>query len=327
MLRSYQYTEKSYFELNMQSDNFRYKEVEIARKYVQAHPIRRDMNNVPCPVCRKNLGKYFYTKWNVDYLRCEECRSIYAVYDEDVAAGYQRLEELKELRLSDTYQEQITKSRSDMWDEFLEWAEIRTFRFLKKNKVLKVIDFGNRLSGYTQKIRTASFCGKYDLRESILENDSHMVGEGEADIVFWFDQLQKEINPHKKLQELRKELKSDGLLFIGSRAGSGFDILTLKENNTKIYPYEHILLVSVKGLTKLLEDNGFEILEVTTPGVMDVKYVKESIAQLDEREGFIKYLLEESSQGMLQEFQRFLQKGCLSSFVRVIARRKSDASV
>ena len=71
-----------------------------------------------------------------------------------------------------------------------------------------------------------------------------------------------------------------------------------------------------------MEENGFEILEITTPGVMDVKYVLDSKDRLDDRENFVRYLLEESSQAMLQEFQRFLQKGCLSSFVCVIARKR-----
>ena len=55
---------------------------------------------------------------------------------------------------------------------------------------------------------------------------------------------------------------------------------------------------------------------------MDVKYVLDSKDRLDDRENFVRYLLEESSQAMLQEFQRFLQKGCLSSFVCVIARKR-----
>lgn len=311
----------------MQSDNFREKEIEIARKYVLSNPINRRMNDTPCPICRKRTGKYFYTKWGVDYLRCDVCHSIYAICDEHVARKYQEQNELLELRLSDAYQEQITNSRKDMWEEFVEWAEIRTFRFLNRNSGLNILDYGNRLSGYSQIIKSAPFCDKYDLRNSILGKDDNTISSGDADIVFWFDQLQKELDPQERIRELREEMKPGALLFVGTRAGSGFDILTLKENNTKIYPYEHLLLVSVKGLTALLQDNGFEVLEITTPGVMDVKYVKESVDQLDDREGFVKFLLEESEQGILQEFQRFLQKSCLSSFVRVIARRKENETV
>ncbi|MCR5799059.1 MAG: class I SAM-dependent methyltransferase [Lachnospiraceae bacterium] len=320
MLRSYQYTEKSYLDVSVQNNYFRNKEIDIAKEYVNAHPSSKNSKK-ECPVCHIPSGEYYYTKWGVDYLCCMNCRSIYAVCDDSIAKDYQNLSELITLRVDKTYQNELLKNREEMWGEFIEWAEYRAFRFLRKNKGLNIVDIGNRMEGYSNMIKAAPFCERYDLRDSILCSDSHTINKGEADIVFWFDQLQKELNPSEKISMIRKELKECGLLFVGTRAGSGFDIITLKEKNTNIYPYEHILLVSVKGLTKLLEDNGFEVLEITTPGVMDVKYVKESIEEVGDREGFVRYLLEESSPGILQDFQRFLQKGCLSSFVRVIARR------
>lgn len=327
MLRSFQYTEKSYLNYTMQSDLFREKEIEIARKYVNSHTVRKDMYN-KCPVCGKNTGKYFYTKWNVDYLCCTECKSVFAVYDDDVVEQYHKLNELVELRLEDDYQKQITQSREGVWEEFLDWVSVRAFRFMRRNDKLNIVDAGNRFSGYSECIQRSSLCGKYDLRYSMLKDDSRRIQDNEADIVFYLDQMQKELNPQKKLLELRSFLKEDGLLVVSTRAGSGFDIITLKENNEKIYPYEHIFLPSVKGLLALLEQCGYEVLEITTPGVMDVKYVMDYKDKLDDREGFVHYLLQETNQGILQEFQRFLQKSCLSSFVCVIARKgKSNETV
>jgi len=320
MLRSFQYTEKSYLDYAMQSNVFREKENEIVRKYVNSHPIRKDMYN-KCPVCGKNSGSYFYTKWDVDYLCCEQCKSVFAVYDDEVVQEYQKLSELIQLRLESAYQSQITKSRANVWEEFLDWISVRAFRFIRRNRELNIVDVGNRFEGYSECIQKADLCGKYDLRSSILRDDSYRVKDGEADIVFYLDQMQKESNPKERLEELREYLKEDGLLIINTRAGSGFDIITLREHNDKIYPYEHIFLPSVKGLVALVEESGYEVLEITTPGVMDVKYVMDSKDKLDDREGFVQYLLQESNQGILQEFQRFLQKGCLSSFVCVIARK------
>lgn len=321
MLRSYQYTEKSYKNQSMQSNLFRDKEVEIARKCVQALPHRRDMS-ADCPICRKQSGKYFYTKWEVDYLCCENCKSIYAVCDRNVVDEYQNNPEMKELRLSEPYQSKVTQSRTDMWTEFLEWIEVRAFRFLRRNKDLNIIDLGNRHEGYADIIKNSSLCGVYDIRESIMTGDTNNIPVGEADVVFYFDQLQKEMEPYVKMRKIRDLLKDDGILFLGTRVGSGFDILTLKERNKNIYPYEHVFLPSVKGMERMISDSGFEVLEITTPGVMDVKYVLDSIDELDDREGFVKYLLTESEENVLQDFQRFLQKGCLSSFVRIIARKR-----
>lgn len=320
MLRSFQYTEKSYLDYTMQSDLFREKELELARKYVSSHPIRRDMPH-KCPVCGKAAGEYFYTKWNVDYLCCGECKSVFAVYDEEVVLKYQGLSDLVDLRLEEDYQKQVTDNREDVWKEFLDWISVRAFRFMRRNKGLNIVDVGNRFSGYAKCIQDAALCGTYDLRDSILQEDSSRISDGEADLVLYLDQMQKELHPQEKIRKLRKILKDDGLLILNTRAGSGFDIITLKENNEKIYPYEHILLPSLKGIITMLEENGYEVVEVTTPGMMDVKYVMDCKEKLDSREGFVKYLLEEADQNILQEFQRFLQKSCLSSFVCVIARK------
>lgn len=147
-----------------------------------------------------------------------------------------------------------------------------------RNKNLAIVDYGNRYEGYADAIRNAAICGRYDLRGSILSSGEDRIVSGGADFVFYLDQMQQEFHPSERMCELSECLKEDGLLVINTRA-----------------------------------ESGFEVLEITTPGVMDVKYV------LDSCESFVGYLLEESSLSMLQEFQRFLQKACLSCFVRVIA--------
>ena len=321
MLRSYQYTEKPYLEYTLQNELFRDKQTEAARKFVHTHPVYQKAGKI-CPVCAKAAGKYFYTKWNVDYLRCPACKSVYALYDDVVVEEYRKNPEIRDLRTSCTYQEEITKGRQDTWREFLEWIEVRAFRFMGRNREMSVIDYGNRYQGYVDSIRKSSICGCYDLRESILQEDTFSIGGGEADLVLYLDQMQQELRPEERIQELKNCLKPDGLLILNTRAGSGFDIITLKEKNERIYPYEHILLPSVKGLVVFLEAHGFDVLEITTPGVMDVKYVLECRENLDDQEGFVKNLLDDSGALILQEFQRFLQKSCMSSFVCVIARKK-----
>lgn len=321
MLRSFQYKEKSVMDYSMENNLFRDKEIEIARRFALSHSARRNMDML-CPVCGSQNRSYFYTKWNVDYLRCQECKSIYAVVEERLVNEYQNNGELLDLRKSDAYQKQITESRLESWQEFVEWVSVRAFRFMHRNSRLKVVDDGNRLRDYSECIRDSELCSVYELRNSIIGKSDFSVGEGDADIVFCLDQLQKRQHPDRYLKDLKKYLKDDGILILNTRAGSGFDILTLKENNDKIYPYEHVLLPSVKGLTVLLNECGFEVLEITTPGVMDLKYVIECKDRLDPGEEFLRYLIEEAGTSTLQEFQRFLQKGCLSSFVCVIARRR-----
>ena len=303
----------------MQDDSFQTKEIDLVRKYVEAHPGKQDMDTV-CPVCKKR-GRFYFDKWNVDYLRCDQCRSIFAVCDEKTLDGYMSYEKLNSFRLSDAYQEQMTRSRQDSWREFLEWVEVRAFRFLGRNRGLDIIDIGNRLSGYIDMIKQSDICKSYTLTDSIYPGSIDAPQAEAADIVFCNDVIKTDMYPHERIKAISSWLKKDGLLFIGARAGSGFDIITLKEHNRRVCPYEHVFLPSAEGIVKLLEDNGFEILEIITPGVMDVKYVMDDADKLDGREEFVRFLLSKKDENTLQEFQRFLQKSLMSSYVRVIARK------
>lgn len=320
MLRSYQYTNTSYLEHSLHDEFSREYEVNFAKRFVMENPSMK-RSNVRCPVCQKGTGEFFYNKWDIDYMRCNKCKSVFAIVDDDALKKYNDSPELKKFRTEKNYQEMASTNRHGIWQENIDWIMLRTFRFCKQNKGLAVVDIGNRFEKYVDMIKSSPLCKAYDLRKSILCEDNLTISNGNADLVLCFDYMQGSKNPEERLLEVKKYLKEDGLLILGTRAGSGFDILTLKGKNEKIYPYEHIMLPSLEGLTELLEKTGYEVLELTTPGVMDVKYVFDYKDKLGDRETFVKSLLETGFQGMLQEFQRFLQKSGMSSFVRVIAKK------
>lgn len=322
MLRSYEYTDQPYSHVSFQSQFYRQEEERIARTFVYGNPPEKEQNN-RCPVCGEKEGKFFYSKWGADYLRCEACKSVFTICSPNLIKSYRENSELLSLRRSEAYQREVTARREESWLDFLEWMEVRAFRFLHRNKELSIIDFGNRFEGYVSCIQESKLCGDYNLRESILKKDDE-TGIERADIVFYLDQMQQIIRPGEKLESIGRCLKADGLLVLGTRAGSGFDILTLKDQNSRIYPYEHVTLPSINGLITALNRSGYQILEVTTPGVMDVQYVRESVNELRDSEFFVKHLLDSASESALQEFQRFLQKNCLSSFVRIIAKKRKD---
>ena len=321
MLRSYQYTEQFYTKLSIHSTEYQDKEVSLAKQFVEENPPKNDKNGT-CPICKANDNKLFFTKWGVKYLICSRCGSIYALCGANEINEYKQFEELNSLRLSQEYQDFTSITRDGIWEELIDWLKFRTFRFMKRNKDLKIVDFCNRYMGFSDKIRYSDLCGVYSNIDSIRPGSGKKVDSDSADLVFYNDQIKTEYDPDCRLGEIYSLLKNNGLLLLTARAGCGFDILSLKGNNKNIYPYEHISLPSIRGFKALLDRNGFEILEITTPGMMDVKYVKESLDGLDEDAMFLRLLLTESNDIMLQEFQRFLQKSCMSSFVRILARKR-----
>ncbi len=320
MLRAYDYAESNINSIEYQSPRLFQQEKQIAQNYVITHPVKNCEKE--CPICGMANTRFIFERWDVNYHYCENCASIYVPIDEETALNYLELKEMKELRKSVEYQSQALEKRNDIWAELAMWAEFRTFRYIGRNKGLNIIDYGNKYSGLVEKFYDSGMCGKYELRDSFLDINNTYVDK--ADVVLYLNQLQHERNPVRSLRKIRESLKEDGILILNTRLGSGFDILTLKGGADDIFPYEHIMLPSKKGLEIILEKSGYELLEITTPGTRDMNVVLKNKERIEDSNFFVKYLLDTAETSVLSDFQQFLQKSGLSSFAQVVAKKKES---
>jgi len=316
MLKAYDYSEPRKRAGEIQNAELFRREKEGALKFVLSHPAR--IKTKECPVCGSKHTRFIFTRWDVDYLFCDECCGIFVPIDEETIQQYLLIEEMRELRISDNYQEQAERRRAEIWEELVVWARFRIYRYLGRNTNLDVIDYGNRYLGSIERFRRSGLCGHYELRDSIMPIETEKVPY--ADVILYMNQMQHEVSPVETLLELKKSLRKDGILIVNTRVGSGFDILTLKGSMDSIFPYEHIMLPSKRGLEMILNQAGFELLEITTPGTRDMESVLRCQERIEESNFFVKYLLRTADQSTLADFQQFLQKSGLSSFAQVVAR-------
>lgn len=319
MLKAYDYAERR-MDDRIRDSHVLNGEKEIALKFVLSHPQKEKICS--CPICGSEQVNYMFELWNVDYLFCKNCASVFVPVSHDVMEEYKRLPEMKQFRTNDSYQNLISDIRDQAYDEDVVWLRFRAYRYLGRNTGLDIIDFGDKYRGFTEKIKNSGIAKRYEIRDSILADEKRNIKK--ADIVISMNQLQHEIDPISVLMDTRKSLGDDGILILSTRLGSGFDILTLKGGTDDIYPYEHIMLPSRKGLELILEKAGYELLEITTPGTRDLNVVRDNKERLGEENFFVKYLLRVADERILMDFQQFLQKSCLSSFVRLIARKKKN---
>ena len=82
--------------------------------------------------------------------------------------------------------------------------------------------------------------------------------------------------------------------------------------------------MSVSGIEKLMGRAGFDLVEVSTPGQLDVDIVVNIANENPEIDlpRFVKQLVHEASNEAREGFQGFLQDHKLSSHIRVIARAR-----
>lgn len=137
-----------------------------------------------------------------------------------------------------------------------------------------------------------------------------------------FEVLEHLFAPLEFLEAARRLLLPGGVLMFTTLTASGWDIRTLWERSKSVSPPHHINLMTTEGLSNLVTRAGFDVIEITTPGQLDVDIVGN---MLDEDPGvpldrFSRYLLQHRGPEVREALQALLQEHQLSSHVRVLAR-------
>jgi hypothetical protein len=306
MLKAYSFIENEHMDSGIVDRNISNKEHWLISEFVTMNPASKV--ELPCVFCAFET-KEFDIIDNTYYQRCKSCYSIFASVEDEIVEHYIAYKPLVDFRNSIEYQASAAERRAGIWSELLFWLEFRIARYMNNSTAVDIIDVGNRYLALSRKIKQAKFCKSYNKVKT-------------ADVVLFIDQFRCLTNPTEKLLELRDMLSNNGLLVMNMRVGSGFDVLTLKGCKGSVFPYEVICLPSIEGLEIILHRAGFDILEVSTPGSLDIEHVMQNKMNIDEDDLFVQYLINKADNHTLTEFQRFLQKSGMSSHARVIARKR-----
>lgn len=147
--------------------------------------------------------------------------------------------------------------------------------------------------------------------------------ESLKDIILMFEAIDRSIDPLSLFKKASSKLKPGGLCFITTHLSSGFEIKILKENSEVFIPPEKMNIFSYEGIIKLIDiDGSFEILEFSTPGVLDVSNVKEKLNKSHDF-SFIDYILKvRQGDNFDKSLLEFIQMNRLGTFGRLVLRKK-----
>lgn len=310
---------------------FRELSIEDAREYFGAPGQQVE---VGCPACGENGSPVAFEKNGFQYRLCGACRSLYVS------------PRPKPERLAEYYR----SSRAALYRaEHLarETSEARRVSVIHANAYWmgRLVDeagrsgsraYGDLGTNYPVLFEEIAQLGLFDTFFSIepfrgLADSCRQAGAVVAEdapenlaALTAFEQLEHQFSPRDMLERAHGMLASGGGLFITTRTASGFDIQTLWEKAQYIYVPEHLNLLSIDGLEMLIRGAGFEVIELSTPGQLDVELTQAAAAadpsvQLPR---FVDLLLNRRDGEARQDFQEFLQKHRLSSHVRIAAMKK-----
>jgi len=292
-----------------------------------------------CPGCHSADRKPAFTRFGMQYVACDACSTLYLSPRPTDAA------------LTEYY---LTSSARRYWHDELssktgqrrrekiirpryEWVMDSVREHLPGAK--HIADINTEHYGYIEELMNDRFfqrktllnpCTRMD-NVALNNNVSVMNGSLDAltmrenvDVVTAFEVADRTADIEALFGALRRMLTPQGLCFMTGILSSGFDLQILWDKAENIYPPDRMNLFSVEGLQALFKRHGFECLEFSTPGILDVELVEKTAQQNPDIKlpRFIEYLLRHRSEDAKHLFQEFLQENLLSSYARIVLKKK-----
>ena len=158
------------------------------------------------------------------------------------------------------------------------------------------------------------------VKEAMLEN---LVDETEKyDLLTTFELFEHLHDPLLFLNDCYDLLNPGGYIYLTTLNSHGFDIRVLWEESNSIFPPHHLNFFNPISMDKIMSLVGFNNIEITTPGELDIDIVKNVYEKGNvDLPRFLSSLYNYSSGDVLNNFQLFIQNNNLSSHMRIIAQK------
>ena len=291
---------------------------------------------VACPACDATGHERHWRKYELDYLRCDACGTVYVSPRPDPG-------------LLDEYYR--SSSNYEYWNTVVfpaseEPRRERIFRPRAERAVElagrhgagagTLVDVGAGYGTFCEEVRRL---GAFE-RVIALEPEPHLAEtcrskglevveapveradlEAGVDVVTSFEVIEHLFSPREFVARCAAVLRPGGLLMLTCPNVRGFDVEVLGTLSATV-DAEHLNYFHPASLGALLERSGFTVVETQTPGRLDAELVrKKALAGDVSLDPFLHRVLVEEWERLGDAFQDFLVAHGLSSNLWVVARR------
>lgn len=298
--------------------------------------MKQPLTNHSCPLCGANSHTPVFRKGRFAYVHCIACDLLYvrnrparkalaAYYNESEGIRYwnQQIYPLVEQgRMKHLYAPRaayimkLTKQYLPAATTVIELGagQGAVCRMLKQSGLYRRVigvDFS------TARSRT--------MRESGIEHYTQNLEKIEfafkADLICAFEVVEHLYSLRDTLLRIRRHLKRNGMIVLSTPNYRGFEMTVLGKHSDSYYAPTHLNYFSPAAMSRYLHDAGFRIVDMSTPGELDVEICRkwlrrnsskkvskgwrQAIARMDETAG--------------RDVQQFLRENMLSSHLRVAA--------
>jgi len=295
--------------------------------------------NVNCPACNNEKFTIFCKKDGFSFFTCNDCNTVFM----NPRPSQNLLHEFYEVSQNYIYwkniifpatekirRKNIFKPRAKMVADISKNAgfdggtllEVGSGYGLFCEEIEKTGCF-KRIIAIEPTVDLSAHCKKLGF-EVIQQPIEMLEDKNIADVIASFEVIEHLFCPNLFINKCKNLLNPKGLLILTCPNIFGFDIVQLGAKSHTIN-HEHLNYFNPDSIKLLLQNSGFKILEIKTPGVLDAAIVRNQAldGQIDLiREPFLKSILLDNWEKFGTKFQKFLSSNCMSSHMMVIAQKK-----
>lgn len=278
------------------------------------------LREVECPGCSRHEHSPAFERFGLSYSECSGCGTVYVrrrptdamieeYYRTSESARFWREEILA--HTVDARREKVLRPRAEWVADSL--AELRADAGVLLDISTNGDVFREELAGVATSVRIAS----------APMHASPLADPESVDAVTALDVFDRAGDLPGLVERIHRALKPGGLLFLTAPSGSGFEIQALWDASPTPIPPDKINLLTSRGFFARFAAPAWEIVEFSTPGILDVETVKRAIERDPSRQWprFVARLVTEASARTLEDFLEFLQSNRLASFARLAIRK------
>lgn len=290
---------------------------------------------INCPACNKK-GKYSFTKNGFKFDECEGCKSLYVSprpYKKYFDNYYSDSDSTK--YWATTFYKETEKNRREMlWKPKAKIITEKIDLFLLRTDT--IIDIGGGYGTFVEeflkisKIKhliiepskyLAKICERKNLNviENFLENIHKNDLPKLPKTFVSFELFEHLHDPRSFLEILYNLMDSEDSFIFTTLSGMGLDIQVLWRDSKSISPPMHLNFLNPKSVEVLLNDIGFTILEISTPGKLDLDIMNNNIDKIKDK--FWKNFLDYTSTKEKNNMQKIISENKLSSHMMIVCKK------
>lgn len=291
-------------------------------------------SNINCIACNKK-GKSLFVKHNFTYALCFHCFSIYVSPrpNQKIFFDYYLNSNSSKYWASTFYKKTEKSRKNKLWKPKAK----KIMSILKKyflDKKTHIVDigggygtFGDEIKKFNENIsiiepapHLADICKSkgHDVINKFLENIKKSDLTNKNKLFVSFELIEHLHSPKKFFHKMRTLLSKNDIFVFTTLSGMGLDIAVLGNQSKSIMPPYHLNFFNPYSIKIFLANNGFELLELSTPGKLDIDILNNNFEKINNL--FWQYILKTSDDKYLKTIQNIISKKNLSSHMMVICK-------